>query len=126
MKQWHHVLAVFDSLEPYKKVRIYLDGQKQTLKVNNGRLFRQFSNGRAPPYRRRRRTRMALPGDDRRSPNLQSSAGRRGACVLSCPDPLSRIAAIPTGAGTEAQRLKIRNAFLEQQHRPKRGGHGRD
>ena len=45
VKQWHHVLAEFDSLEPYEKVRIYVDGQKQALKVNNGRLFRQFSNG---------------------------------------------------------------------------------
>ena len=47
VKQWHHVLAVFDSLQPYEKVKIYLDGQKQTLKVNNGRLFRQFANAGA-------------------------------------------------------------------------------
>ena len=47
VKQWHHVLAEFDSLQPYEKVRIYVDGQQQALKVNNGRLFRQFSNGSA-------------------------------------------------------------------------------
>ena len=43
IRQWHHMLAVFDSLEPYDKVTIYMDGQKQTLKINNGRLFRQFA-----------------------------------------------------------------------------------
>ena len=44
--------------------------------------------------------------------------------VLSCPDPLSRIAAIPPAKRTEAQRLKIRNAFLERQRLSKPGGHG--
>ena len=34
--------------------------------------------------------------------------------ILACPDSLSRIAAIPPQKRTEAQRLKIRNAFLER------------
>jgi hypothetical protein len=35
------------------------------------------------------------------------------ALILSCPDPLSRIASIPPAKRTEAQRLKMRNAFLD-------------
>ena len=34
--------------------------------------------------------------------------------ILACPDSLSRIAAIPPQTRTEGQRLKIRNAFLEE------------
>ena len=61
IKQWHHVLAVFDSLQPYEKVRIYVNGQKQTLKVNNSRLFRQFcQRRRASADRGRRRTRSGV------------------------------------------------------------------
>ncbi|MEX2262170.1 MAG: DUF1553 domain-containing protein [Bryobacteraceae bacterium] len=112
--QWHHVLAVFDSLQPYEKVRIYLNGQKQTLIVNNGRLFRQFSNGAAhlrigggagPAWRFKGlidevRIYKALPGAEQ-------------IAILACPDSLSRIATIPSQMRTEGQRLKIRNAFLE-------------
>lgn len=115
IRQWHHVLAVFDSLEPFEKVRIYLDGQKQALKINNGRLFRQFSSGAArlrigggagPEWLFRGlidevRIYKALPRPEQ-------------IAILSCPDSLSRIAAIPPGKRTEGQFLKIRNAFLEQ------------
>ena len=71
-RQWHHVVAMFDSLQPYEKVQLYVDGQKRKLKVNNGRLFRQFSvpkghlliGGGGGPA-------MALQGDARRSSHLQ-------------------------------------------------------
>jgi hypothetical protein len=113
--QWHHVLAVFDSLQPYEKVRIYLNGQKQTLKVNNGRLFRQFANsaahlriggGAGPAWRFKGlidevRIYKALPSAEQ-------------IAILACPDPLSKIAAIPVQMRTKGQRLKIRNAFLEE------------
>ena len=53
--------------------RSIVDGQKQTLKVNNGRLFRQFSNGGAHlRIGGGRRTGMALQRDDGRSSDLQS------------------------------------------------------
>ena len=39
--------------------------------------------------------------------------GAEQIAILACPDSLSRIAAIPPQKRTEAQRLKIRNAFLE-------------
>jgi hypothetical protein len=111
VRQWHHVLAVFDSLQPYEKVRIYLNGQKQTLHVNNGRLFRQFSNGGA--YLRigggggqawvfkglidEVRIYKALPDAEQ-------------IAILACPDSLSLIASISPHMRTEAQRLKVRNA----------------
>ncbi len=119
VKQWHHVLAVFDSLQPYDKVSIYLDGQKQVLHVNNGRLFRQFSNGNAhlqigggggPAWLFKGlidevRIYKALPDAEK-------------IAVLACPDPLSKIAAIPPEKRTEGQRLKIRNAFLDEAEVP--------
>jgi hypothetical protein len=115
VKQWHHVLAVFDSLQPYEKVAIYLNGQKQSLKINNRRLFRQFSNkdahlqiggGGGPQWLFNGlldevRIYNALPGPEQ-------------IAVLACPDSLSRIARILPERRTEGQRLKIRNAFLHE------------
>ena len=115
IKRWHHVVAMFDSLEPYDKVRIYVDGQKQTLKVNNSRLFRQFANndahlrlgaGGGPQWLFKGlldevRIYKALPSPEQ-------------IAILSCPDSLSHIAAIPPQMRNEGQRLKIRNAFLDE------------
>jgi hypothetical protein len=115
IKTWHHMVATFDSLQPLDKVQIYVDGQKQALKVNNNRLFRQFANndahlrlagGGGPQWRFKGlldevRIYKALPGAEQ-------------IAILSCPDSLSRIAAIPPHARSEGQRLKIRNAFLEE------------
>ena len=115
VKTWHHLLAVFDSLQPYDKVQIYVNGQKQSLKVNNSRLFRQFANndahlriggGGGPQWRFKGlmdevRIYKALPSAEQ-------------IAILSCPDSLSRIAAIAPQMRSEAQRLKIRNAFLDE------------
>jgi hypothetical protein len=115
IRQWHHMLAVFDSLQPYEKVTIYLNGQKQKLKVNNGRLFRQFSNAGA-------QLRIGAGGgpawlfkgliDEVRIYKGLPGAGQ--IAVLACRDSLSQIAAIPPHMRNEGQRLKIRNAFLEE------------
>ena len=115
VKQWHHVLAEFDSLQPYDKVRIYVDGQTTSAEGQQRPLVPPvFQWIRTPADRSGRRRRMALPRDDRRSSNLQGAADRRGgSAILSCPDPLSRIAAIPPAKRTEAQRLKMRDAFLD-------------
>jgi hypothetical protein len=115
IKRWHHVVAVFDGLQPYDKVRIYVNGQQQRLKVNNNRLFRQFANndahlsigsGGGPQWRFKGlidevRIYKALPSAEQ-------------IAVLSCPDSLSQIAAIPPQRRNEGQQLKIRNAFLDQ------------
>ena len=115
IKHWHHVLATFDSLQPYEKVQIYLNGQRQNLKLNNGRLFRQFANnaahlriggGAGPEWVFKGlidevRIYKALPGAEQ-------------IAILACPDSLSRIATIPAQTRSEGQQLKIRNAFLDQ------------
>ncbi len=114
VRQWHHVLAEFDSLQPYDKVKIYVDGQPQALKVNNGRLFRQFSNGSA-------HLRIGAGGGDEwlfrgmidEVRIYKTLPSEEEVLILSCADPLSRIAAIPPAKRTEAQRLKMRDAFLD-------------
>jgi hypothetical protein len=111
--RWYHVLATFDALEPYDKVRIFVDGRQQELKVNQRHLFRQFNDpasrlriGRGPGLHfsgaiDEVRIYDALPdGDDR--------------LILACADSLDRIAAVPPDQRTLGQRLKIRGAFLEQ------------
>src|SRR5215813_7997649 len=47
VKQWYHVIAAFDSAQPYDRAQIYINGEKQKLKVNNGRLFRTFGDANA-------------------------------------------------------------------------------
>jgi len=115
IQTWHHVLATFDSLQPFDKVQIYVDGQKQALKVNNNRLFRQFANNDA-------HLRLAGGGgphwrfkgmlDEVRIYKALPSAEQ--IAILSCPDSLSQIAMIPPQRRSEGQRLKIRNAFLDE------------
>ena len=115
LRQWHHVVAVFDSLEPYEKVSIYVNGQKQALKINNGRLFRQFANGGAH---------LRIGGGAGPAWLFRGSIDEvriyktlltpEQISVLACPDSLSRIAAIPAEKRTDGQRLKIRNAYLEE------------
>ncbi|MCI0624428.1 MAG: DUF1553 domain-containing protein [Acidobacteria bacterium] len=115
IKRWHHVVAVFDSLQPFDKVQIYLNGEKQTLKVNNSRLFRQFANhaahlriggGAGPQW-----LFQGLIDEVRIYKTLPSPAQ---IAILSCPDSLSQIAAIPPQRRSEGQRLKIRQAFLDE------------
>ena len=115
--QWHHVLATFDSLQPFDKVRIFIDGRPQTLKVNNARLFRQFSDpaanlwigaGGSPDLRFRGLI------DEVRIHTMLPDAEQ--IAMLACADSLDRIARIPSAQRTEGQRLKILHAFLEQGH----------
>src|SRR5262249_5198094 len=47
VNQWYHVIAAFDSTQPYERAQIYINGEKQKLKVNNGRLFRTFGDANA-------------------------------------------------------------------------------
>ncbi|MGH9841258.1 MAG: DUF1553 domain-containing protein, partial [Blastocatellia bacterium] len=114
LKRWHHVTAIFDGREPYERARIYLDGRKQKLKLNNGRLFRTFSDpsaslriggGAGPEYRFKGKL------DEVRVYDALPDAEQRA--MLSCADSLPAIAAIPAGKRTEAQRLKLLNAWLD-------------
>jgi len=115
IKQWHHLLATFDSTQPHDKVQIYIDGQRQQLKINNGRLFRQFADaganlriggGGGPEWRFKGMI------DEVRIYNALPDAEQ--IAILSCADPLDRIAAIPPPKRTEGQRLKALNAYLDR------------
>jgi hypothetical protein len=113
-KQWYHVIAAFDSAQPYERAQIYINGRKQKLKVNNGRLFRTFGDananlriggGAGPDYRFKgaideARIYKSLPDDDQ-------------AQMLACADSLEKIAAIPPAKRARGQRLKMLNAWLE-------------
>jgi hypothetical protein len=113
--QWHHVAAMFDSLQPHEKVQLYVNGQKQKLKINNGRLFRQFSIGNA---------RLLIGGgggpewrfkglvDDVRIYNALVDPEQ--IAVLACADSTSRIAGMSPQTQSQGQRLKMRNAFLDE------------
>jgi len=113
-KRWRHVVAMFDSLEPHEKVRIYVDGEKQELKVNSGRLFRQFSvkdahlkigGGGGPQWNFK-----GLIDEVRIYDTLLKG---EELAVLSCADTVSRIAGISPEARSEGEREKMRGAFLE-------------
>ncbi|MFN7929757.1 MAG: DUF1553 domain-containing protein, partial [Blastocatellia bacterium] len=113
LKQWHHVVATFDATEPYEKVQLFLDGQKQKLKINNPRLFRTFGDANAnlrigggggPEFRFKGlldeiRIYKSLPAADE-------------IAILSCADALETIAALPISKRTRAQQLKITQAWI--------------
>ena len=115
LKQWHHVAVTFDGREPYERAQIYLDGRKQKLKVNNGRLYRTFSDvsanlriggGAGPEYRFKGvldevRVYKSLPDADQLA-------------MLSCADSLPSIVAVPARERTAGQRLKLVNAWLDE------------
>jgi Protein of unknown function (DUF1553)/Protein of unknown function (DUF1549)/Concanavalin A-like lectin/glucanases superfamily/Planctomycete cytochrome C len=114
VKRWYHLLATFDGTQPYEKVQIYIDGNKQKLKINNHRLFRQFADGGAnlligggggPDWRFKGaiddvRIYDALPDEEQ-------------IAVLACADSLAKIAQLEPQRRSDAQRLKMRGAFLE-------------
>jgi Protein of unknown function (DUF1553)/Concanavalin A-like lectin/glucanases superfamily len=113
-KRWYHLLATFDSTQPYEKVRIYMDGKRQKLKINNHRLFRQFADasanlliggGGGPDWRFKGaiddvRIYDALPDEEQ-------------IAVLACADSLAKIASVAPRRRGDGQRLKMRGAFLE-------------
>ena len=114
LKQWHHVIATFDATEPYEKVQLFLNGQKQKLKINNPRLFRTFGDANAnlrigggggPEYRFKGRI-----GEVRIYKTLPDA---NDVAVLACADSLETMAALPLDKRTTAQQLKITNAWLE-------------
>src|SRR5262249_50348078 len=114
VKQWYHVIAAFDSAQPYDWAQIYINGEKQKLKVNNGRMFRTFGDanaslriggGAGPDYR--------FKGAIDEARIYKSLPDEEMALILSCADSLEKIAAIPPSQRTKAQRLKILNAWLD-------------
>lgn len=119
LNQWHHAIATFDSTEPFEKVRIYVNGQKQKLKINNGRLFRTFGDTEA-------NLRIGGGGgaewrfkggiDDVRI--YKSLPDEEQIEILSCADSLQTISGIPPAKRTRAQERKLRNAWIESAAAP--------
>ena len=113
--RWHHALVAFDGTQPYDLVSVYVDGQKQQLKLNQSIIYRFFKikearlrigGGGGPDLRFKgaldeARIYAALPEAD-------------GIAILSCADSLQKIAALNPGKRTGTQRLKLRQAFLAQ------------
>ncbi len=120
VKQWHYVLATFDGTLPYERVQLYVDGQKQKLKINNDRLFRTFSDasmnlriggGGGPEFRFKGaidevRLYSTIPDDAEKA-------------MLACSDSLDRIAAIPVLKRTAGQQAKLQNAWLDSAALPR-------
>ncbi|MFM8394127.1 MAG: LamG domain-containing protein, partial [Acidobacteriota bacterium] len=113
LRQWHHVVAVFDSTLPYEKARIYLDGRLQTLKINNGRLFRTFNDdsgllriggGGGPEYRFR--------GDIDEVRIYKSALAEEMLGVLACADSIQTIARITPAKRSRSQQLKLVNEWI--------------
>ncbi|MEO6726489.1 MAG: DUF1553 domain-containing protein [Blastocatellia bacterium] len=114
LRQWHHVVAMFNSAQPADKVKIFVNGHEAKLNVIHGRIFRSFGDvdrtlkfgaGGGPNYRFKGaidevRIYKTLPEDDQ-------------IAVLACADSLEKIAAIPPATRTRAQRLKVEGAFLD-------------
>ena len=115
LQQWHHVIATFDATEPYEKVQLFLNGQKQKLKINNPRLFRSFGDaganlrigaGGGPEFRFR-----GLIDDVRIYKALPDA---NDIAILSCADALETLAAIPIKQRSEAQQRKLTAAWLDK------------
>ncbi len=115
LKQWQHVIATFDATEPYEKVQLFLNGQKQKLKINNPRLFRSFGDaganlrigaGGGPEFRFK-----GMIDDVRIYKSLPNA---NDVAILSCAEALEKIAASPIQQRSEGQQQKITWAWLDQ------------
>ncbi|MDX2030508.1 MAG: DUF1549 domain-containing protein [Blastocatellia bacterium] len=114
-RQWHHLLATFDSENALGHIRIFVDGREEPLNVKQSSLFNTYFNNAS-------RLRIGGGGgtalrfkgrlDELRIYKTLPDAAQ--IAILSCGDSLNRIAAIPPAERTEGQRLKIREAFFER------------
>ncbi|MEJ7712834.1 MAG: LamG domain-containing protein [Pyrinomonadaceae bacterium] len=115
LKMWHHVLLVFDGLgQADDRVRIYVNGQPQQLKINQRNFYLYWGLPEVPLRiggggGAEMRFKGAL--DElriyTRLPELDEIE------ILACADPLERIATIPAQKRTPGQKLKLLHAFLE-------------
>jgi hypothetical protein len=113
--EWHHVVAIFDSQRPFERAQIYLDGQRQALQINNGRLFRTFNEGAGllrigggggPEYR----FRGAI--DEVRI--YKVAPDEEALAILAVPDSIQEIVSLPRNRRSEGQQRKLIQAWLAE------------
>jgi hypothetical protein len=115
-RAWHHVLAVFDGTEvELDRIRIFVDGEEQKLKINQSNLYLYWGLPEAP---------LLIGGGGNAAMRFKGALDevriyervpeKDEIAVLACADTLAHIAAIPARQRTPGQRLKLRRAYLDQ------------
>ena len=114
VNQWHHVMLLFDGTQPYNRVNLYVDGLRQTLKINQGN-FHLYWGLPGTPLRigagggadmrfkgamNDLRIYTRIPEDDE-------------IAVLACREPLDKIAGKDAPERSMGEAVKLRNAFIE-------------
>ncbi len=116
IRQWHHVLLVFDGLSQYDdRVRIYVDGVAQKLKVNQRNFYLYWGQPQTP---------LRIGGGGGNEMTFKGAMDElriytrlpedEEIAVLACADSLGAIATVSPERRSTPQRLKMRNAFLER------------
>ena len=112
--EWHHIVAIFDGREPFERAEIFVDGEKQKLKINLNTIFRTFNDaganlriggGAGAEYR--------FKGKLDETRIYKAKLNEEQISMLSCADSLAKISALPAANRTNAQRLKLLNAWMD-------------
>ena len=112
--QWHHIVATMDGREPFERAEIFVDGQKQKLKINLNTIFRTFNDaganlriggGAGAEYR--------FKGKLDEARIYKAKLNEEQISMLACADSLAKISALPEANRTNAQRLKLLNAWMD-------------
>ena len=109
--EWRHITVVYDGSRVAKGVSVYFDGEPQPLRVNLDAINQSFANDQ-PLRIGSTGTRERLGGsfDDLRIYDRALSA--REAAILSVPQSVDALAALPEGQRSSQQAAKIQDYFL--------------
>jgi hypothetical protein len=116
VRAWHHVLAIFDGTQvELDRLRIFVDGEEQKLKINQSNLYLYWGLPEAP---------LLIGGGGNAALRFKGALDevriyervpeKDEIAMLACADSLVRIAAIPARQRTPGQHLKLRRAYLDQ------------
>jgi len=115
---WHHIMATYDGSRVASGVRIYVDGQPETIKILLDELNQSFKT--AEPFRvgagEGVESRFDGNIDDVRVYNVVLPP--EDVRLAASDESITAIAAIPSTGRTEQQKRKIKGCFL-QQYAPK-------
>jgi mono/diheme cytochrome c family protein len=110
---WHHVAATYDGSRTVRGVALYIDGQRQELKINLDDLNQSFQT--KAPFR------IGAGGgaESRFHGNISDvrvhddSLSAEEVELVATPEPISKIAALPASKRTPRQAHKLRACFLD-------------